>query len=201
LSVLQFSLCRIKFESSDSENDATTDYFSGDKDFPMFSRVQTGYGCEQLIKLLMTSAVPADRTCIMRPTGASENATFVIDVGAVRFSDLKSDDMGTWKATGTKSTCLRISKGAIRCTLGSHTGGSLDYILTRRYYIHSAYQLFKRIIVDIRGMCIVCCCCSNHALFCKKIPTVGLSTFSFRNLTVITCVVRMKTLDCITNDR
>ena len=167
----------------------------------MFSRVQTGYGCEQLIKLLMTSAVPADRTCIMRPTGASENATFVIDVDAVRFSDLKSDDMGTWKATGTKSTCFRISKGAIRFTLGSHTGGSLDYILTRRYYIHSAYQLFKRIIVDIRGMCIVCCCCSNHALFCKKIPTVGLSTFSFRNLTVITCVVRMKTLDCITNDR
>ena len=37
-----------------TENDATTDYFSGDKDFPVFSRVQTGYGCEQLIKLLMT---------------------------------------------------------------------------------------------------------------------------------------------------
>lgn len=86
-----------------TENDATTDYFSGDKDFPVFSRVQTGYGCEQLIKLLMISAVPADRICIMCPTGVSENATFVIDVDAVRFSDLKSDDMGTWKATGTKS--------------------------------------------------------------------------------------------------
>ena len=54
---------------------------------------------------------------------------FIINVDAVRFSDLKSDDMGTWKTTGTKSTYFRILKEGIRFAFGSH--GSLDHVLTR----------------------------------------------------------------------
>ena len=101
----------------------------------------------------MTCAVPENRICAARPTCVSENATFIIDVDAVRFSDLKSDDMGTWKTTGTKSTHFRISKEGIRFAVGSSHGSS-DHVVTRRYYIHGSYQLYKRIIVDIRGMCL-----------------------------------------------
>ena len=40
----------------------------------------------------------------VRPTGVSENATFVVDLDVVRFGDLKSNDMGSWNAIETKST-------------------------------------------------------------------------------------------------
>lgn len=114
----------------------------------MFSRVKTGYGCEQVINILMASEV-SDRVCSIRPTGVSENVTFLIDVDAVSFSDLKSDDMGTWKATGTKSTNFRITSGVIYFAPGD--GCPLNHTLTRRYFVHKTYELFKRIIVDIRG--------------------------------------------------
>ena len=97
---LLFFKYRIKYESSEFE----TAYFNGEKELPIFSRMTAGYGCEQLVHLLMTPTVSSKRICCMRPTGVSENATFLIDIDAVRFTDLKSDDMGTWKATGTKST-------------------------------------------------------------------------------------------------
>ena len=34
--------------------------------------------------------------------------------------------------------------------VGTH--GEHHHVLTRRYYVHSTYQLFKRIIVDISGI-------------------------------------------------
>ena len=59
-------LCRIKFETIVSE---TCDYLNGEKDFPIFSQVTAGYGCEQL---LMTSTVPESRICTARPTCLGE---------------------------------------------------------------------------------------------------------------------------------
>ena len=56
----------------------------------------------------MTPTISSKRTFCMRPTGVSENATFLIDIDAVCFTDLKSDDMGTWKATGTKSAFFNL---------------------------------------------------------------------------------------------
>jgi hypothetical protein len=44
----------------------------------------------------------------MRPTGVSENATFVVDLDHVKFGDIKSDDIGCWKGTGTKSVMSKV---------------------------------------------------------------------------------------------
>ena len=51
--------------------------------------------------------------CKLRPTGVSENATSVVDLDHVSFGDIKSDDIGCWKGTGTKSVYFRVSKGQI----------------------------------------------------------------------------------------
>lgn len=146
-----FILCRIAFDSQADEESTVVEYLHDDRDFPVFSRIKTGYGCEQLINILMSSEVSSDRVCLFRPTAVSENATFLIDVDAVRFSDLKSDDMGTWKAIGTKSTNFRITNRIIYFSPGD--GRPLNHTLTRRYFVHKTYDLYKRIIVDIRGMC------------------------------------------------
>ena len=37
----------------------------------------------------------------------------VVDLDVVRFGDLKSDDLGSWNATGTKSTYFRMTDTGI----------------------------------------------------------------------------------------
>ena len=57
----------------------------------------------------MTAKIESTKICTFRPTGVSENATFVVDLDAVRFGDLKSDDLGSWNAMGTKFTFFRMT--------------------------------------------------------------------------------------------
>ena len=86
--------------------------------------------------------------CKIQPIGVSENATFLIDLEEVTFCDLKSDDMGSWKATGTKSIYFKFSEGAIVLT-SRHSQNC--FILKRRYFIHGPYQKFHRLISDVAG--------------------------------------------------
>lgn len=88
------------------------------------------------------------RVCHVQPLGVTRNATFIIDVDDVLFSDIKADDLGTWSPNGTKSTHFFMTNGAIRIAGGKPTGSS--YVLTRRYYTLGTYHLLKRILTDIR---------------------------------------------------
>lgn len=63
---------------------------------------------------------------------------------------MKPDDMGSWKSTGTKSVYFSVCEGQVYFAAGTERS-ELYHVLTRRYYIHSTYQLYKRIIVDITG--------------------------------------------------
>ena len=128
-------------------------YYKGDKELSVFSRVTSGYGFDQLIEILMTSSIDKSKICVIRPCGVSENATFVVDLDAVWFIDLKSDDLGSWNATGTKSTFFRITKSGIRISdkKPSKEASRMHHVLTRRYYVHSTYNLFHRLIADVTG--------------------------------------------------
>ena len=145
-------LHRIKF---DEESPSTSQvYYSGDKQLPIFSKVTSGYGFDQLIEILMTSNVDKSNICTVRPTGVSENATFVVDLDVVRFGDLKSDDLGSWNATGTKSTYFRMTDTGIRVADKKPVHDSFGnyHVLTRRYYVHNTYNLYHRLIADVKGI-------------------------------------------------
>ena len=113
----------------------------------------SGYAFDQLIEILMTSSIDASKICIVRPCGVSENSTFVVDLDVVRFTDLKSDDLGSWNATGTKSTFFRITESGIRISdrKPSKESSGLYHVLTRRYYVHNTYNLYHRLIAGITG--------------------------------------------------
>ena len=88
----------------------------------------------------MTAVVPESRICTVRPTCVSENSTFIIDVDAVHFSDLKSDDMGTWKTTGTKSTYFRIISQKVTYYTFTNDLQALQAVITK-----CGFQLKKSI--------------------------------------------------------
>ena len=95
----------MKFEDTESTHDI--EYFCNNPMLPIYSRLTTGYMFEQLVNILMTD-IKEESICKVRPTGVSENASFVIDLDHVKFGDIKCDDVGSWKCTGTILECLKI---------------------------------------------------------------------------------------------
>ncbi len=132
------------------END-TQQYFQGDCELPVYSRVTAPYRCNRLINILLDECVDKPRVCGVQPLGVMENATFLIDLDRVRFDDLKADDVGSWKPTGTKHTyfCFDDDGETMYCQGIPHGGGY--YNLTRRYYVHATCQTFRRLIVSVEG--------------------------------------------------
>ena len=126
-------------------------YYDGDHELPMLSDSPTSFLAEEVAKVLMNLDVST--VCHVQPMDVTKNATFLIDVDDVAFTNLKADDLGTWKATGTKSTYFSIrSSGAIVIIPGKRKGSTNSYVMTRRYYVHGTYQLFHRTITDIKGI-------------------------------------------------
>ena len=156
LTLLIFVTFRIKFEDDDDLGPSEKhdqEYYCDDPQLPIYSQMTSGYAVGALINLLMTE-MKRSKICTVRPHGVSENATFVIDLDEVRFCDLRSDDLGSWTATGTKSTWFRLTNAGIRISEKKPPASELGnyYVLTRRYYVHSTYHLYHRIISDIKGM-------------------------------------------------
>ena len=93
-------LCRIKFESPE------VDYYRGDEELPVYSRVQCGYPVGDLVNILLKSDLDLNRVCTVQPLSVTENSCFVVDIDSVDFQDLKADDLGAWSTTGTKKCVL-----------------------------------------------------------------------------------------------
>ena len=125
-----------------------------DPEMSMFSTITSGYQASELAHILLAKDMDLKRVCHIQPLGVTRNATFVVDLDDVLFSDLKADDLGTWTANGTKSTYFSMSpNGVVQIASGKPTRSSRSsyYILTRRYYTHGTYKLFQRVVVDIPG--------------------------------------------------
>ena len=92
--------------------------------------------------------------CHVQPRGIIRNATFIVDVDDVNFSDFKTDDLGSWVTKGTKPLSFDFSLMDQYVYLPESLLFKKDHH-TRRYYTHATYRLFRRIIIDIKGMCAV----------------------------------------------
>ena len=153
-----FTSSRLKFScSSDEEADeeeCAIPCYENDPELPMYSSISSGYQAAELAHTLLAKDINPKRVCRIQPLGVTKNATFLVDLDDVFFSDLKADDLGTWTANGTKSTYFSLSpNGVVRIASGKPTRSSRSsyYILTRRYYTHGTYKLFRRVVIDIRG--------------------------------------------------
>ena len=132
-------------------SDAELEYYDGDKELPLLSTVCFGYPAEKVARYVMNPV--QEKVCHIQPLGVTKNATFILDIDDIPFSDIKADDLGVWKANGTKTTHFRIlDDGSIMIASAKLKGPMQSYYrMTRRYYVHGTYNLFRRVIIDIRG--------------------------------------------------
>ena len=135
-------------------------YYEDDPQLPIYATPSCGYPLHELIDILLKPDMPSKQICTVQPLAVAQNAAFVVSIDSVDFSDLKADDLGSWKATGTKRMYFRVlPSGAVRFTLRKPSSGvaAQYYLLTRRYFIHKTYNKFHRMIADVRGLMRIQC--------------------------------------------
>ena len=144
------------------------EYYCEDRQLPIYSRATSGYPFNQLVKILMPSSVDESILCSVRPVGVSANATFIVDIDKVHFNDLKCDDLGTWTATGTKSTYFRFAASGIRISENKPAQSGVYHVLIRRYYVHGTYNLYHRLglllTFKVSTSVILMCCVHTYIL-------------------------------------
>ena len=112
------------------------EFFDSDPEL-LIPQLEARYLVHSFIQTLLASDVDKSRMCKVQPLGVMRNAVFMIDLDEVHFSDLKADDQGSWRATGTKRTHFHFTQSQdIRYASGKPHRSTLgDYLLlTRRYY-------------------------------------------------------------------
>lgn len=105
-----------------------------------------GYPVHLLIKTLLAKDLDEGCVCKVQPLGVVKNSVFIIDVDAVDFGDLKADDLGVWRATGTKRTYFRFTKRNMIVYAPAGMDNRKYFVLIRRYYVHKTYSKFHRIM-------------------------------------------------------
>ena len=137
-------------------------FYKGDRHLPIYASPDSGYPFHLLLDILLKSNMEPRHVCTVQPLGVSQNALFIIDIDVVNFDDLKADDLGSWKGTGTKRMYFRVSlSGAIRYSENKPNASlSSHYLqLTRRYYIHKSYAEYHRMIAAVQSKQ-----CNKHSI-------------------------------------
>ena len=68
------------------------EHYDNDLHLPVFSTVTSGYSASELARVLMNKDIDGNKVCHIQPLGVIKNATFIVDIDDVLFSDLKADD-------------------------------------------------------------------------------------------------------------
>lgn len=145
---------RLKVEvlSDSDETMSELEYYDNDVELPIFNKMSCGYPVNLLIKTLLSKELDTQRVCKVQPLGVCKNTLFIIDIDEVAFSDIKADDLGSWKSTGTKRTYFRFDKENTLVYAMPGANYREYFLLNRRYYVHKTYKCFHRVISDIQGM-------------------------------------------------
>ena len=85
-------------------------YFNNYPELPVYSETSSGYNLPELISILMSASASDDKVCHVQPLGVSQNCTIIIDLDSVTVNDLKADDLGSWKSTGTRRAYFILNK-------------------------------------------------------------------------------------------
>ena len=66
--------------------------------------------------------------------------------------DMKADDLGTWRTTRTRRAYFKVKWSGSTEILHKKPSNTMSstYSLVRRYFVHSSYKKFRRILVEIQ---------------------------------------------------
>ena len=114
---------------------------------------RSGIATEEAVAILLDEEI--DRTQVARavPTSMSKNTLFIVDLESSQVKSLRTlsaDDLGSWKATGTKTSYFREPTKSIPLTKVTDTLFGV-YRCTGSYYRNTSEPELLRVIISLKG--------------------------------------------------
>lgn len=113
---------------------------------------RSGIATEEAIAILLDEEI--DRTQVARavPTSVSKNTLFIVDLESPHVKSLRtlSADLGSWKATGTKTSYFREPTKSIPLTKVTDTLFGV-YRCTGSYYRNTSEPELLGVIISLKG--------------------------------------------------
>lgn len=111
-------------------------------------------GKEKLVKAIIEKH-PNTVVCCDQPINVKSNVTFLVDLSKLPHrNDVKCDDLGAWKHTGSPSSFCTVSKDGkviFQSKKPKHVKEDM-HKLKRVYYVHSTSPDLKKKIAYLYGM-------------------------------------------------
>lgn len=136
--------------------------YNGDVQTPVFAWRREPLKFEQSIDILLRE-YDAERLCVSQPVNVSHNVNFLVDNAKVKdLNDLKCDDMGAWKHSGTRKRCCQVKlkkDGKVKQVIfkdnESEVRGTNTYTLKRVYYVNKSSSDVRKVMYTLEGKFVV----------------------------------------------
>ncbi len=128
--------------------------YRDDASTPLFSLGREAYDGKELIAIL-TKKYPKESLCTAAPINVAHNAAFLIDLTKFTvFDDIKCDDMGIWKHSGSPKRnfiVTRDDEGAVKEIRRCNAGESATHELRRMYFTNASDDHVRKVIATVKG--------------------------------------------------
>lgn len=114
---------------------------------------RSGIATEEAVAILLDEEIDRTQVACAVPTSVSKNTLFIVDLESPHVKSLRTllaDDLGSWKATGTKTSYFREPKKSIPLTKVTDTLFGV-YRCTRPYYRNTSEPELLRVIISLKG--------------------------------------------------
>ena len=110
-------------------------YYHGNLNLPILATSKKGYGKEQIVQILFNPQFDSRYLCSDHPTLVKNNTAFVINLKSK--DDVRADDMGTWKCTGSRILPFYIDVDENECHIVSKNSAQCSFVKIRhQYHVH-----------------------------------------------------------------
>ena len=113
---------------------------------------RSGIATEEAVAILLDEEIDRMQVARAVPTSVSKNTLFIVDLESPHVKSLRtlSADLGSWKATGTKTSYFREPTKSIPLTKVTDTLFGV-YRCTGSYYRNTSEPELLRVIISLKG--------------------------------------------------
>ena len=126
-------------------------YYRGFPTILIFATPKKGYSKEQIVRILFDPQFDSRYLCTDHPTLVQNNTAFVIDLSHLKSKDdVRADDMGAWKCTGSRILKFNIAVDETECHILSNESEQCSVVKIRRqYHVHGTDPDLHRMIAFV----------------------------------------------------
>ena len=127
----------------------STEYYHDNECLPVYGHPRKSYSSEEIVKILLKPTFQDKLLCSTHPVSVQNNVSFVVDLSKLKDpNDVRADDLGTWKCTGSRQLqfTVRITKTDCLIVNDMLSADAQVVHVRRQYHVHATDPDLHRMI-------------------------------------------------------